>query len=138
MTIWAISVQRYKKKRTIPNKSSKTSLFCTLFLVFLSSYRTKNIVHFTVFLRYSYTNIPFIYRICTVYLPCIYRISTVVDSGKIRLRYKGFIIKISRSVNSAIYTNKCTANLSKDGAKVYIVLCVVCMFGRLDNYSILT
>ena len=130
MTIWAISAQRYKKKRIIPNKSNKTSLFCTLFLVFLSSYRTKNIVHFTVFLRYLYTNIPFIYRICTVYLPCIYRISTIVDSGKIRLRYKGCIIKISRSVNSAIYTNKCTANLSKDGAKVYIVLCVVCMFGR--------
>ena len=30
-------------------------------------------VHFTVFLRCAYTNIPFIYRVCTVYQPYIYR-----------------------------------------------------------------
>ena len=34
----------------------------------------------TMFLRYAYTNIPFIYRVSTVYLSYIYRISTVVDS----------------------------------------------------------
>ena len=34
----------------------------------------------TMFLRCAYTNIPFIYRVSTVYLPYIYRISTVVDS----------------------------------------------------------
>ena len=36
---------------------------------------------YTMFLRYAYTNIPCIYRICTVYQPYINRISTVVDSG---------------------------------------------------------
>ena len=30
-------------------------------------------VYFTVFLRGAYTNIPFIYRVCTVYQPYIYR-----------------------------------------------------------------
>ena len=34
----------------------------------------------TMFLRCAYTNIPFIYRVSTVYLSYIYRISTVVDS----------------------------------------------------------
>ena len=34
----------------------------------------------TMFLRCAYTNIPFIYRVSTVYLPCMYRISTVVNS----------------------------------------------------------
>ena len=36
----------------------------------------------TIFLRCAYTNIPFIYRVCTVYVPYINRISTVVDSGR--------------------------------------------------------
>ena len=34
----------------------------------------------TMFLRFAYTNIPFIYRVSTVYVPYIYRISTVVNS----------------------------------------------------------
>ena len=38
---------------------------------------------YTMFLRYFHTNIPFIYRISTVYQPYINRISTVVDSGGI-------------------------------------------------------
>ena len=43
-------------------------------------------VHFTVFLRCAYTNIPFIYRVCTVYVPYINRIYTVVDSELIAER----------------------------------------------------
>ena len=40
----------------------------------------------TMFLRCAYTNIPFIYRVCTVYVPYINRISTVVDSELIAER----------------------------------------------------
>ena len=36
---------------------------------------------------FSYTNIPFIYRICTVYQPYINRISTVVDSGSVEFNF---------------------------------------------------
>ena len=28
---------------------------------------------YTMFLRHAYTNVPYIYRICTVYQPYIYR-----------------------------------------------------------------
>lgn len=41
----------------------------------------------TMFLRCAYTNIPFIYRLSTVYVPYINRISTVVDSGGIGTFY---------------------------------------------------
>jgi hypothetical protein len=34
--------------------------------------------------RPKYSNVPFIYRISTVYLPCINRISTVFDKAKVR------------------------------------------------------
>ncbi len=40
----------------------------------------------TMFLRCAYTNIPFIYRLSTVYVPYINRISTVVDSELIAER----------------------------------------------------
>ena len=38
---------------------------------------------YTMFLRNAYTNVPYIYRISTVYVPYINRISTVVDSGRV-------------------------------------------------------
>ena len=40
----------------------------------------------TMFLRCAYTNVPFIYRLSTVYVPYINRISTVVDSGRVEER----------------------------------------------------
>ena len=43
---------------------------------------------YTMFLRYKYTNVPYIYCVCTVYQPYINRISTVVDSGKISVNYE--------------------------------------------------
>lgn len=39
----------------------------------------------------SYTNLPYIYRISTVYQPCIYRISTVIYSEKIYRVIKGVV-----------------------------------------------
>ena len=35
------------------------------------------------FLRCAYTNISYIYRVSTVYLPCIYRVSTVINSVRV-------------------------------------------------------
>ncbi len=39
-----------------------------------------------MFLRCAYTNIPFIYRVCTVYLPYIYRVCNVIDKEMKRER----------------------------------------------------
>lgn len=41
------------------------------------------LVQISLFIRYEYGNLSFIYRISIVYLSCIYRVSTVVDSEMI-------------------------------------------------------